>query len=1473
MRLSTCNNDDTLGPSVSGCRGDFDFTIKFEQLVFSIVPSALLIVAVVGRAAWSVRKPVIVHAPTFLSIKLGAIVLYALLKFVLLILVATGPLVKTHASIASNILQLLAATAMFTLSFLDHGRSARPSVLLSSYLFFTLLPDIAQTRTFWLVADTEHDAAHAGVFTASMLLKVFMLFVEAQQKTKWVNWGTEELHSPEETSGIYSLGLYFWLNNLFFSGYRKVLHMEDLYPLDRAIAGANLYRRFQIHADYTKMKGTAYGLAKAVARTLLVPMLLPIPPRIGLIFFKFCQPFLINSILEVISGQSTQETVNYGYGFIGATALIYSGLAVSTALYWYFHFRSLQMARGILITAIYTKTTEAQVGIGDSSAPVTLMSVDIERINFGFQSLHEVWAAGIEVGLASYLLYNELGIAFVAPIVTLIICFLVMSVLVKYTGKAQKSWMTRVQKRVGLTATVIANMKNVKIAGLAGPIFDSIQKNRVDELKGSSRVRQLALMGIIVSWAPFLISPVITFALSERSLDTARVFTALSYLVLLATPLTVVLKVGPQMASGFACLSRMQAHLERNSRDDFRVVPLNSTAPVEKELCIVSPSNNDDKIRPGSAIVVTEATFGWEEGKAVLTDINICIPRSSLTMVVGPIGSGKSTLCKALLGEIPYHRGQVAWTNGIGRVGYCDQAPFLSNCSIRDNIVGFSPFDEERYASVISAAMLEADFEILPRGDSTKIGSNGIILSGGQRQRISLARALYLQTDMLIFDDVLRGLDADTEEQVFKRVFGTNGIIRSRQATAVLCTHSVRHLPSANKIIALNTQGTVTEQGSFEELVANGKYIHRLGVKATENDTIGESTETEESYQHSGLTASRRKAITISTNDPDVPDIARQQGDRRVYKHYFKSMGYLVATIQMVLTALFGFFYNFPTIWLKYWSDSASSAHPSHCSGYYVGIYGLLNICCLLSMVVLAYLVWVLAVRRAGANLHREVLRTLTRAPLRFLTTTDQGVITNLFSQDLNLVDTELPNALLNTLYNLTIAVGQAAVMITATAYIVASYPFIIALMWLIQKLYLRTSRQMRMLDLEAKSPLYTHFLDTTKGIVTLRAFGFISNDRAKNMNLLDDSQRPAYLLFMLQQWLTLVLNFIVMALAVLLVSLAVNLHHNSGFTGASLVTLMSFGDFLSSIVMQWTKLETSIGAIARLQTFNNTVAPEDRMEETIIPGEEWPTNGQIDLREVSATYDDPRGCGEVPNLVINKVSLFIAPGEKVAICGRTGSGKSSMFALLLKLLDPCEGTPGRIYIDGTPLHLIDRTTLRLRIIAIPQEALSLPGGATFRQNLDPFDRAHTDECCAVLKTVDLWSLIQSRGGLDTAMTSDTFSQGQRQLFSLAYAVLRRRMRSRLLGAGGVGSEGGILLLDEVTSSVDQDTERVMQEIIATEFQDYTVVAVSHRLSTIMDFDRVAVMDHGEIVEVGNPRTLVETENTRFGNLWKSGGS
>ncbi|KAI1089864.1 ABC multidrug transporter [Rostrohypoxylon terebratum] len=1464
MLFSACadTNDQSLGPNILGCRGDFDFTIKFEQLFFSLVPAVIFILASPWRIAFLARRPTIVGAPLLRLAKIGVLVSYASLELSQLILITVLPFGASNVDIVSSVLRLTAALCMIGLSYFDHSKSPRPSIFLSGYLFLTVLFDVAQARTFWLASLTRSEIAFTAIFTAALTMKIVMLLLEAQRKTRWVNWDSKD-HSPEETSGIYTLGAYFWLNKLFLDGYNKALRIRDLYPLDQNLAARHLSERFSRRIDQAKGSGHEIGLKKALAKTLLVPMILPIPARLVTIGSFFCQPLFISSLTSQLA-QSEPIPANIGYGFIGASICIYSTIAISQSLYWYFQHRMLYMMRACLVSAIYTKTTEARAADGEENASLTLMSADIERIMRGAQFIHELWANLIEVSVSSWLLYNLLGAAFVAPIVIVLLCVIGVSLFMRLMDGSQKKWMAGVQKRVGLTSGVIGNMKNIKISGLTNPIARFIEKLRVDELKAGSNFRQMSLMCAIFSYIPLLLSPAITFGIARRSLDATKLFTSLSYLLLMATPLNSLFQTLPQMAAGVACLSRIQEFLESKRRDDYRTITAAPGGDIEK------PAFDQPDKSP--AVIIENGSFGWKPEKMVLNNLNIEIPRNSLTIVVGPIASGKSSLCKTLLGEIPYSKGTVTMSTKISRVGYCDQTPFLSNNSIRENIIGYSPFDAQRYAEVVRGTMLGVDFETLPQADKTNVGSNGITLSGGQRQRVSLARCLYLQSDLLIMDDIFSGLDADTEDQVFKRVFGVNGILSRRQATVILCTHSVRHLPSATHIIALGTDGTVVEQGTFSDLIANQSYIHSLGIKASStSQTSIEDTGSEDSTtepQSNSLEKVQTESPGIGENDKARPD-----GDSAAYVVYIKSMGIIPFAAMLIMGLLFGFFYNFPTIWLTYWSADAVAANPSHSFGYYAGIYALLEVCAMISLACLGFLLFITVLIRSGVSLHHHALGTLIHAPLKFFTSTDQGIITNLFSQDLSLLDTELPSALLNAIYTVFVGIGQAAVIASSSPYLALSYPFLFALLYVVQKFYLRTSRQLRLLDLEAKSPLYTHFLDTSKGIVTLRAFGFLSEDRAKNAFLLDTSQRPAYLLTMIQQWLNLVLNVVVALIAIMLTSLAVRLRSNSGFTGASLVTLMSFGENLSGLVISYTGLETSIGAISRLRAFDKTAKTEVKDIEDIVPPEEWPQRGEIILNDISASYDNETEKETPPTLALKNIQLRIRPGEKVAICGRTGSGKSSLIALLLKLLDPLDETSNRVEIDKTPLSRIDRATLRQRIIAIPQDTVFLPDGSTFQENLDPFKVSTVTDAQSVLETVGLWDFVHDKGGLEAGMTVSNFSQGQRQLFSLARAVLRRRIRARSLGLGGGGSEGGILLLDEVSSSVDRETEKKMQEVIRDEFKEYTVVAVSHRLDMVMDYDRVIVMEKGEIVEEGNPARLVEEPGTRFGELWSVGGN
>ncbi|TVY56754.1 ABC transporter FUM19 [Lachnellula cervina] len=1451
MLFSTaCKSDRSFGPGVIGCRDDFDFTIRFELVFLSILPSCVFLPLSLWRAAWIAQRPIIVRAPVLQIIKMLAGTSYVILHLALLVFIGVGSFNLPSLAVVSGVLQVLSGICVIVLSVFENNRSPRPSVLLSGYLSLTVLFDATEARTFWLSSTTTLEERFTILFTTTVAVKVVLLFLESRPKDKWILWDKKEPHSPEETSGMFGLGAYLWLNKLFLKGYGKNLGINDLYPLDHSLKGKFLEDKFQKNLNFSKFQGDELGLIKLLCRTYAVPLLLPIFPRLFYLTFTVCQPFFIESLLGYLSQDKSLASANHGYGLIGASILIYAGMAISNGVYQYLHFRSLTIIRGCLATAIYSRGIDLQASSNEENLSVTLMSTDLERIRLGLRTLHDMWAGVIQVAIASWLLYNQLGLAFISPIVIVLLCCFATFYMARFMGSSQKAWMSRVEQRVGLTGAVIGNMKSLKIAGMADAMGSFLQSRRVDELEAGGRFRQFIILTGTLGYVPLFLAPAFTFAVARHSLDTVRIFTSLSWLNLITTPLSLLFQGIPTLLAAVACLQRIQTFLESDPRVDYReTLPYSMEGTQNTNLQATDCSNQPPPGNP--AIAVRGGNFGWDPNKIVLHDIDFSILSSSFTIVVGPIACGKSTLCKALLGEVPFHQGAIKLGISSVKVSYCDQVPFLSNETIKDNILGVSPYDAGRYSEIIHATMLDDDLRQMPTGDRAVIGSNGINLSGGQKSRVALARALYLDASLLIFDDIFSGLDANTEDAVFSRVFGPTGLLRRRKVTFLLCTHSVRHLPAADHIVALDANGRIVEQGGFISLMQrNDGYVNSLGIKSSHH---GMSSELLQNQAQLHGSANGLSGITadMATIERGLDDTSRRLGDRKLYRTYITSMGYSLAMIILTFGVLVGFAVNFATIWLTYWSDDLNATSPSHSFSFWIGIYFLLGFIAIGSLTGLGVCVLQLSVSKTGASLHRDILCTLLNAPLRYFTTTDQGEILNLFSQDMNLIDTELPLALMNVIYAVFQALGQAAVLMTSSPYLAISYPFLAALLWLVAKFYLRTSRQMRLLDLETKSPLYTHFLDTSKGIVTLRAFGFIPEDRAKNIELVDTSQRPSYLLQMNQNWLNLVLGLVVMVMSAVLTALVIFLRSDSGLTGASMVTLMGFGTELTFIVLALTQLETSLGAISRCRKFATTAQTENQDGEDIEPPQYWPSQGVITVDCVSASYSTKRLESDDPtDLALRNISLNISAGEKVAICGRTGSGKSTLVGLFLKLLDSTPETSANIHIDDIALSKIDRQVLRRRIIAIPQETLFLPEGTSFRTNLDPLGEACLADCQAALEMVQLWELVQDRGGLEAGMSTAVFSQGQRQLFSLACAVVRRRVRAGSQNLDRSHSEGGVLLMDEVSSSVDRETEVCMQEVIKSEF----------------------IMDGGEIVETGNPKVLSADSNTRFGKLCKVGG-
>lgn len=996
----------------------------------------------------------------------------------------------------------------------------------------------------------------------------------------------------------------------------------------------------------------------------------------------------------------------------------------------------------------------------------------------------------------------------------------------------QGLWLEAMEKRISATTTMLGSMKRIKMCGLSEIFFENVHYLRLKELRISKGFRRLLIGSMFFAFTTPVIAPVLTFAVfsllalrnADSTLNVDKAFTSLSLFALLTDPLSSLIMAMTAFAGSFGCFGRIQAFLEVREHQDKCMKQLD--ADMDDSEPSQTSGSSDESLgwtekwteKPiatslmkkvvgplpkasGDALRISDGSFGWDTEKApVISSIRIKVPRGRLTMVVGPVGCGKSVLLKSLLGEVPALSGTVKHLFS-GDISYCDQSPFHMNGTIRDSILASSRMDDRWYSTIMEMCDLEEDLQQLPQGDQTRIGSKGIALSGGQSQRLALARAVYARNDLCVLDDVFSGLDSDTEHRIFHNLLGFDGLLRRQGTTIILASSSNRRLPFADHIIVLNDKGQVAEQGSFKDLNASGGFVSSLDLPAAEWNLDPKETNLDR------LVPTTAKAAVGSLSKNETPQEAefeanKRTGDLSIYSYYAGSVGWFAVIVFIVSICSYAFCISFPQIWLAWWAE-ANAKKPNSRLGYWLGIYALLGVVGLASLVISCWQIIVKMVPQSGGNFHARLLKTVLAAPMSYFSTTDTGITLNRFSQDLQLIDMDLPISALNFF----------------TAFVLC-----IAQIILIQKFYLRTSRQLRFLDLEAKSPLYTQFAEVIAGLTTVRAFGWQRALVNKNREMLDRSQKPFYLLFSVQRWLQLVLDLLVAAVAVMLMILAVELR---GFLSGAYVGI------------------ALIGAVSRVKNFIAATAPEDLLHEDTALPQDWPAQGAINFQSLSASYDGSRK-------VLKDLTLSIQAGEKVGICGRTGSGKSSLVMAIFRML---ELHGGSITIDDVDISKVPRGEVRSRIIGLPQDVFLLDG--TVRLNVDPFNTNADKAIIGALQDVRLWETIQGKGGLDAQVAALNLSHGQKQLFCLAQALLR---------------QSSILVLDEATSSVDDITDSLMQRIIRQKFSKHTIIAVAHKLDTILDFDKVAVLDNGVLREFDNPTTLLEMPGSAFSKIYNHSG-
>ncbi|TIC97218.1 Canalicular multispecific organic anion transporter 1 [Colletotrichum higginsianum] len=682
-----------------------------------------------------------------------------------------------------------------------------------------------------------------------------------------------------------------------------------------------------------------------------------------------------------------------------------------------------------------------------------------------------------------------------------------------------------------------------------------------------------------------------------------------------------------------------------------------------------------------------------------------------------------------------------------------------------------------------------------------RIQDRGLNLSGGQRQRVALARAVYARCEMVFLDDSFSALDGKTESRIVENLFGPTGFFRRMGTTVFLVANSSTHFHLADSLVILDN-GTVAYQGTWAGLTQDPEHVLKLHIDGTEKNVTEEDPQVDKNILSQSIKV-----------DEAVSDLSRATGDASLYGYYLRAVGLRNFLLLLVCTSSYSFFITFPQYWLQKWT-----AAPASQTMFYVGGY-----------IIVSFLAWAFTngsmwsthiriAPESGANLHRRLLSTIVRAPLSYFSTTDTGVILN--RQDIQLVDRQLPPAILSISNQVFKLLVQLVLLLSA------------------QKLMV-------------------------EGVRTIRAFGWERQVEAANICSLDKSQRPAYILFCLQQWLGVVLDLMVAAIATGLISLAIFLRGTTtaGQIGMALNIVIVANASLLGLVTSWTNMEISLGAISRLKTLEADTPKEGSPFEDYVPAGAWPSSGLVELDNVTVSYNPEA-------VALQDVTLKVSGGQQLVVCGRTGSGKSTLLLALLRLLDVQSGT---IKIDGVDLSLVPRDLIRQRcFITVSQDAFVL-GQASLRFNLDPSGCLSNDTIVAALQRTNMWSHFEAGDFppkeiheiLESPISSlPQMSTGQSQLFALARAILRLRSLRGPPNLSGAQPDGDhvmpILLLDEATSSLDPETEVAMRDIIHQEFIDkgHTVITITHRLGGAtgdMQSDRnfVALLSKGKIEKVG----------------------
>ncbi|CAL8127080.1 unnamed protein product [Orchesella dallaii] len=1335
--------------------------------------------------------------------------------------------------------------------------------------------------------------------------------------------------SPLIKANILSKLMFWWLNGFFATGNKRDLQINDIHqalPNDKSKKlGDRLTKEWDRELEKSKLgqKGSKPSLRMAIVRQFgFYYMGVGLLALIEECITRIAQPLCLGLLIRYFS---KKEEFNEADGYLFAGAVVFaSGFYTFTHHPYFFGVQHVGMKIRIACCAlVYRKALRlSQTALGKTNVGqlTNLLSNDVNRFDQSCVFLHYLWVGPIQTAIVTYILWGYYGPSCLAGLCVLVLFVPFQAYCGKLFSGLRQSTATKTDRRIRVMNEIVSGMRVIKMYTWEKPFAALVNDSRKDEVKvirKTSRLRAINMSLFYTSSKLIIFLTLLVYVLTDNTLTAEKVFVTLSLYNNVRLIMTLFFPNGvSQLAETLVSINRLQTFLlmeERSSTDSSNIID-GKEKPLSKQ-----PDPNDN-LMTGVYLQNVSAKWSPEYAEDTLSNITLKVEEGELVAVIGHVGCGKGSLLHAILKELPASSGSVLVN---GTVAYTSQEPWVFAGSVRHNILFGKEFDPVWYEKVITACALKRDMELFPYGDKTLVGDRGASLSGGQKARITLARAVYADADVYILDDPLSAVDAEVGRHLFEKCIC--GILAKK--ARILVTHQLQFLKSVNKIMLMDN-GKVQIEGNYTDLLTSGIDFAQLlqteedKTDSTPNisplkrtsfgrsrtlsdasvssvtsrssiikkssitvasgegsllgnaytyDDMSDSEDEEDSISPDGSPSkksmisgvNRKASVAKSIDGPKAVEEASSAGSVKLslYWKYFKSGSGFFSFFMMVLfNVITQILFSGADWWLNFWTKTQEENYeiPVEPDSSLYELYNNTDIQVYTYSGIIAALFVASMVRtllffsicmNASIKLHDAMFKGIIRSPIRFFEVNPIGRLLGRFSKDCGIMDDILPICFFDTVEIFLNVIGILVIVGLVNPILLAPAAVLFLIFYFLRRFYLRTARSVKRLEGVARSPVFSHLTTSLYGLTTIRAFR-AEDEFCKQFDDHQDMHTSSWFLFIATtRWFGIWLDWLSVVF-IAFVSFSFMLSAQDGAqVGLAVSSAMMLTGMLQWGVRQSAEVENQMVSVERVLEYTK-IPPELPLESTPdkTPPKEWPENGEIVMRDVQLGYGD-----DAP--VLKNITCTFKSKEKVGIVGRTGAGKSSLITAIFRIAEPT----GVIEIDGINVLQIGLHDLRSKISIIPQDPVLFTG--TLRKNLDPFSNYNDEEIWRVLEEVHLADEVrQTSAGLSVEVTEGggNFSVGQRQLVCLGRAILRKNK---------------ILVLDEATANVDPETDALIQKTIRTKFLECTVLTVAHRLHTVIDSDKILVLDAGSVKEYNDPYILLQDRSSALYSLVQQTGT